>query len=225
MSDKTGTLTKNEMKLRRVSVAGTKYGAPVTLTHSNSGAQQPNTQASVRTNHSVSSSRQSLNLLREIRNSFGGRAPSQTQSQARTPSMHSTTSRHSQPNLQTQNSLPGSFHQHAQDGMFDEVWEHLYLLGTPSTLITANSNAQQQQPGVQTQSSTLTGSTCAHDADDQTTTAERNRVISDFLRVLVCCNTCMLMPDERGQTNITDALTLKKHLQAESPDEVSRVVM
>lgn len=44
------------------------------------------------------------------------------------------------------------------------------------------------------------------------------------MRVLVYCNTAMLMPDEKGQVNITDTESLTASLQAESPDEVALIL-
>ena len=45
-----------------------------------------------------------------------------------------------------------------------------------------------------------------------------------FVRVLVYCNTAMLMPDEQGQVRIADAAGLKSCLNAESADEVALIL-
>jgi len=46
----------------------------------------------------------------------------------------------------------------------------------------------------------------------------------NFVRVLVYCNTAMLMPDASGAVSITDLPSLKSSLNAESPDEVALIV-
>lgn len=46
----------------------------------------------------------------------------------------------------------------------------------------------------------------------------------NFVRVLVYCNTAMLMPDASGTVSITDLHSLKSSLNAESPDEVALIV-
>jgi magnesium-transporting ATPase (P-type) len=231
MSDKTGTLTKNEMKLRRLSVAGIKYGAPVSLHTNSSNQQQANSNAQANTHGlapavSSSTSRQSINLLRDLHN------PAATSR----PSIQSTTSRYSLTRGHVQTNVAGRGQGNSQEGAtFEEFWEPLYLLGTPSV----HANTQQTNGAASTQSNTQSqaetqsvASTTAYApsnashtyADNQSVAAERNRVINDFVRVCVCCNTCILMPDDRGQTDIYDMATLKKHLQAESPDEVALVL-
>lgn len=44
-----------------------------------------------------------------------------------------------------------------------------------------------------------------------------------FMRILVYCNTAMLMPDENGQQEVKDFDELIDRLQAESPDEVALI--
>lgn len=50
------------------------------------------------------------------------------------------------------------------------------------------------------------------------------KLAHDFIRVLVLCNTAMLMPDQFGAVNISTTDELVESLQAESPDEVALIL-
>eukprot|EP00597_Dinobryon_sp_UTEXLB2267_P003568 CAMPEP_0170078792 /NCGR_PEP_ID=MMETSP0019_2-20121128/15333_1 /TAXON_ID=98059 /ORGANISM="Dinobryon sp., Strain UTEXLB2267" /LENGTH=1265 /DNA_ID=CAMNT_0010291923 /DNA_START=401 /DNA_END=4198 /DNA_ORIENTATION=+ len=52
--------------------------------------------------------------------------------------------------------------------------------------------------------------------------AQRQKL--DLMRTLLYCHTAMLMPDEQGQVAVSDPVSLKRCLQAESADEVALVL-
>lgn len=50
------------------------------------------------------------------------------------------------------------------------------------------------------------------------------RMFLNFIRVLVYCNTAMIMPDDNGKQDISNFQELVDRLQAESPDEVALIL-
>ena len=67
-------------------------------------------------------------------------------------------------------------------------------------------------------------SSTAGAASNEETTILESWLRRQFVRVLVYCNTAMLMPDTTGAVAITDLNSLKASLNAESPDEVALIV-
>lgn len=58
----------------------------------------------------------------------------------------------------------------------------------------------------------------------QPMTPFENHLLLQFMRVLVYCNTAMIMPDEQGRVQINSLSELQDSLQAESPDEVALIL-
>jgi phospholipid-transporting ATPase len=173
LSDKTGTLTKNIMKLRRVSVTGRKYGAPIVL-----GGLLPATAPPPDT-HQVP--RRSSAFVRADR------------SEARRISTANPTA---------------DFDYNLFRTSEGDLWLPLHELSIHSSVEATLSQASSYESEDKGFLQELT-----NDATQ----------ISDFLRVLVACNTVILMPDEKGSTAVANCGQLFQRLQAESPDEVALV--
>lgn len=159
LSDKTGTLTKNLMNVRRVSLGGKIFGAPIKTNFA------PSISAPSVTSDSVVGS--------EARSAMHSSHPNDN---AKRPSVNSDSS------IRT-----------------SDMWLPLNSLHPSSGL--SSSNKQESS------------------------------MAADFLRVLVACNTVMLMPnqdqssnDNGGKVVIKNINDLTRSLQAESADEVALVM-
>lgn len=163
LSDKTGTLTKNQMVVQQLSFGKHIFGEPLTVTHDPSQAvHTTHKDKQTRERELQSMERTSRISLNDVELSHEGDAALLTEGSLFHPSL----------------SLVRA------------------VLGT--------------QPSIDTPSASVT--------DNE----ERERLLN-FLRVLLYCNTAMLMPGE-GESVDTPVLTeaqLRDRLQAESPDEVA----
>jgi phospholipid-translocating P-type ATPase (flippase) len=155
LSDKTGTLTKNQMIVQQFSVANKIFGKPISMNdrEESSHDQQKASHISAHDIDFISNSESSL-LLHET-----------------------------------------MFYPHL------ELIQRLSIVNRSSTL----SPEQRNLVNLQNE-------------------AFERLLILQFMRVLVYCNTAMLMPDENGKTEIHNLEELKDRLQAESPDEVALIL-
>lgn len=156
LSDKTGTLTKNQMIVQQFSVANKIFGKPISLSderREESTQEQKASHISAQDIEFVSNSESSL-LLHET-----------------------------------------LFYPHL------DLIQRLSIVNRSSTTIPADKTM----------------------ASTQAEAFERTLILQ-FMRVLVYCNTAMLMPDESGSTEIHNISELKDRLQAESPDEVALIL-
>lgn len=185
LSDKTGTLTKNVMKLRRVSVTGRKYGAPIMLGGLiPATAPPPDTQSVPR--RSSAFVRADRAESRKSAHHGGGAPISQGQATPGNPEFDYGLFRTSE----------------------GEIWLPLHELETHSSVAASLAMASSSEQ------------------EDEGYLAELGRdaiQISDFLRVLVACNSVILMPEEGGAVAVSSYAELMRRLQAESPDEVALV--
>jgi phospholipid-transporting ATPase len=171
LSDKTGTLTKNVMKLRRVSVTGRKYGAPIVLGgHLAATASPPKA-------HNVP--RRSSAFVRADK-SESKKAPDGAT----------------------------DFDYNLFRTSIGDLWLPLHELALHSSVKATLALASPSE---------------AEDAGYLQELASDATLISDFLRVLVACNTVILMPDASGGSAVSSFEELNRRLQAESPDEVALV--
>jgi magnesium-transporting ATPase (P-type) len=174
LSDKTGTLTKNQMVVQQYSLANKIFGMPLSSSASDHGEDGP-----------------------------GGRS---------------------------NGSLANASHISAQDIEFVSNSDSSLLIH--ETMFYPNLDLVQRMSIVKGNNGNRSPS--AKDPASLSSPSSPNApviteafeqlLVLQFMRVLVYCNTAMLMPDEKGNTEIHNLVELKERLQAESPDEVALVL-
>ncbi len=162
LSDKTGTLTKNQMVVQQFSISNKIFGKPIYLNDREDGSN--------------------------ITDNTG---------------MNPTKSRISAQDIEFLSSADSSLL--VNETMF---YPNLDLIQRLS--IVKKNDKANPLPSIQSNGGTAEGF--------------EQMLILQFLRVLVYCNTAMLMPDENGNADIHNLAELKDRLQAESPDEVALVL-
>lgn len=202
LSDKTGTLTKNVMKLRRCSLAGQVFGAPIEV------PLEVEAEAS-----KVGSARGTVSRMHVHEEVIEISVSSTVSSTGSTVS--STVSKEKEKVRVVSCNHPGLPSQAVPSAPSSSS-------SSSSTHASCSSHTQAQawqcpwRPLDQMHPSCLSPSSAPSPALQQ--------MAVDFFRVLTVCNTVMLMPDDQGQVCVRDYMGLESCLQAESADEVALVL-
>eukprot|EP01032_Pedospumella_encystans_P016667 gene16667-19009_t len=196
LSDKTGTLTKNLMVVQHFSVADKVFGDPISIPGSDG---EPPTLSTGKS---------------------GVTGPVRISGRANPTSNNNTTT--------TDNPLHGNSGKGGNNSPKNSSAQDKKSTTTTANPISngAGNNSSGKGGAVDPPSSLalLQQMPPAGAASNEENTILESWLRRQFVRVLVYCNTAMLMPDTTGAVAITDLNSLKASLNAESPDEVALIV-
>lgn len=226
LSDKTGTLTKNQMVVQQFSLADKVFGDPVSVHVLDpiitSGVTSPD--QSMRAYSQSSGGDPVAAAAGSSTVSPGGFAL--TRGPSYPPTTHSTSDDSSpsqmNPMTATVTSTTGS-NAHLAPGPAGVGGARVGGQGRRQSI----SNIEIPASPLHTIQDLAAGSSSSNNINGSGSAGESLReawLRRQFVRNLVYCNTAMLMPDEKGRVNVTDMDSLAKCLQAESPDEVSLIL-
>jgi magnesium-transporting ATPase (P-type) len=219
LSDKTGTLTKNQMVVQQFSIGNAVYGEPL----QNAPVPQNTTTKSM--------SAAARKLEREM-----------TERASRISIVDVDLSEETDPMILTHNTLfhpsldliqsvtVGSPAQVAAAASAASAAAAAAMMVSPSLSVSSKKSFfNPSSGGPRVTSASTAGPTASIPVDlaanNDIVISEQEQVLMvNFLRVLVYCNTAMIMPDETGRQDVRSLEELQDRLQAESPDEVALIL-
>eukprot|EP00600_Ochromonadales_sp_CCMP1393_P005802 CAMPEP_0174957920 /NCGR_PEP_ID=MMETSP0004_2-20121128/2336_1 /TAXON_ID=420556 /ORGANISM="Ochromonas sp., Strain CCMP1393" /LENGTH=1496 /DNA_ID=CAMNT_0016206075 /DNA_START=185 /DNA_END=4675 /DNA_ORIENTATION=+ len=231
LSDKTGTLTKNQMVVQQISIAETVFGDPIDLDGDptmNSSNTHTNSHDNISSSSTGDGGASGIDISLFLHNTMmrrqgggdGGGSVSASQSMSYNSSspLHDggEAAMHPPLVLSRPPSTTGSSHSANSGGVSSATTTGEAAAAAAAAVAGAPSSLSLIQRAPRSGRYTLTEQT-------PEAVAQEAWLRRQFVRVLVYCNTAMLMPDASGNVHIEDLATLSQALNAESPDEVALI--